>query len=97
MVVVPIFSLSGSLAVFIRSKVVKGHTYYQIVEGVRTGPKVRQRIVLALGTSPDPRATLEKMEETSETAPEAAGAAPPAQGTRRPRRSRTGAARHPGW
>jgi hypothetical protein len=40
---------------FIRSKVVKGNTYYQIVEGVRTGTKVRQRIVLALGTSPDPR------------------------------------------
>jgi hypothetical protein len=58
MVVVPTFSHSGSLAVFIRSKVVKGNTYYQIVEGVRTGPKVRQRIVLALGTSPDPRVAI---------------------------------------
>lgn len=43
---------------YIRSKTAKGHTYYQIVEGVRTGDRVRQRIVLALGPSPDPREAL---------------------------------------
>jgi hypothetical protein len=34
---------------YVRTKTVKGHTYYQIVEGVRDGEKVRQRVVLALG------------------------------------------------
>jgi hypothetical protein len=43
---------------FVRKKIVQGREYYQIVEGVRTGPKVRQRIVLALGTSPDPRVAM---------------------------------------
>jgi hypothetical protein len=50
--------------VFIRSKVVKGHTYYQIVQGVRTGPRVRQRIVLALGQDPDPAVALRTMKRT---------------------------------
>jgi hypothetical protein len=45
--------------VYIRSKVAKGHTYYQIVEGVRDGKRVRQRVVLALGRTPDPRVALE--------------------------------------
>jgi hypothetical protein len=39
---------------YIRSKVVKGRTYYQLVEGKRErtpdGSVVRQRIVMALGT-----------------------------------------------
>jgi hypothetical protein len=34
---------------YARTKVAKGHTYYQIVEGVRDGDKVRQRVILALG------------------------------------------------
>jgi hypothetical protein len=46
--------------VFIRSKIAKGHTYYQIVEGVRTGDRVRQRIVLALGPTPEPRVALKQ-------------------------------------
>jgi hypothetical protein len=45
---------------YVRSKVVKGKTYYQIVEGVREGPRVRQRVVLALGTTQDPRRALEQ-------------------------------------
>jgi hypothetical protein len=32
---------------YVRSKVVKGQTYYQIVEEVRDGDKVRQRVVIA--------------------------------------------------
>jgi len=34
---------------FIRSKIARGKTYYQIVEGVRDGARVRQRVVVALG------------------------------------------------
>jgi hypothetical protein len=37
---------------YIRTKVAKGQTYYQLVEGRREGGKVRQRIVAALGRSP---------------------------------------------
>ena len=47
---------------YVRSMVVKGRTYYQIVEGVRDGAKVRQRVVLALGRSPDPRRALKQWE-----------------------------------
>lgn len=36
---------------YIRSKVAKGHTYYQVVEGKREGGRVRQRVVCALGTN----------------------------------------------
>jgi hypothetical protein len=48
-------------AVYIRSKIAKGRTYYQIVEGARDGPKVRQRIVVALGPTPDPAEALKEM------------------------------------
>jgi hypothetical protein len=34
---------------FVRTKIAKGHTYYQIVEGFREGDRVRQRVVVALG------------------------------------------------
>jgi hypothetical protein len=44
----------GGSTVFVRSKVAKGHKYYQIVEGVRDGAKVRQRVIVALGACPDP-------------------------------------------
>jgi hypothetical protein len=47
--------------VYIRSKTAKGHTYYQIVEGVRDGERVRQRVVVALGSTPDPRAALKNI------------------------------------
>lgn len=46
---------------YVRSKVVKGTTYYQIVEGVRDGDRVRQRIVMALGTTPDPAEAMARM------------------------------------
>jgi hypothetical protein len=45
-----------SPAVYIRTKTLKGRTYYQVVEGYRVGwpvkSKVRQRIVVSLGTDP---------------------------------------------
>jgi hypothetical protein len=50
-----------SVAVFIRLKIAKGHRYYQIVEGVRDGERVRQQIVMSLGTTPDPAAALKRM------------------------------------
>ena len=45
---------------YVRSMVVKGATYYQIVEGKRDGDRVRQRVVLALGRTPDPRVALKE-------------------------------------
>jgi len=48
-------------SVYIRCKIAKGKTYYQIVKGVRDGPRVRQRIVVSLGTSPDPATALDGM------------------------------------
>jgi hypothetical protein len=43
---------------FVRRRMVRGIAYYQIVEGIRTGTRVRQRIVLALGREPDPQVLL---------------------------------------
>jgi hypothetical protein len=37
---------------FVRSKVVKGRTYYQVVESYRSGGKVRHRTLASLGTCP---------------------------------------------
>jgi hypothetical protein len=45
----------------VRSKVAKGRTYYQIVRGKRERTRVRQRVVLALGRTPDPAVALEEM------------------------------------
>jgi hypothetical protein len=45
---------------YVRSKVVKGRTYFQIVEGRRDGERVRQRVVLYLGQNADPRRALEQ-------------------------------------
>jgi hypothetical protein len=45
---------------YVRSMVVKGKTYYQIVEGRRDGDRVRQRVILALGRIPDPRLALKE-------------------------------------
>ena len=50
--------------VYVRSKIVKGTAYYQIVEGRREGGRVRQRVVLALGRTPDPEAALKGMKRT---------------------------------
>ncbi len=46
---------------YVRSKVVKGHTYYQVVEGRRVGDLVRQHVVVALGTIEDPVKALAAM------------------------------------
>lgn len=43
---------------YIRKKVAKGHTYWQIVEGRREGGKVRQHVLCSLGTERDPGAVL---------------------------------------
>lgn len=45
---------------YVRSKVARGKTYYQIMEEVGDGERVRQRIVLALGRTPDPRVALKQ-------------------------------------
>ncbi len=37
---------------YVRSKNIKGHTYYYLVHGVREGGKVKQRVVLYLGKYP---------------------------------------------
>jgi hypothetical protein len=42
----------------VRSQVVKGRRYFKIVEGVRTGTQVRQRLVLSLGRESDPQVVL---------------------------------------
>jgi hypothetical protein len=39
---------------------VRGIAYYQIVEGIRTGTRVRQQIVLSLGREPAPQVVLEE-------------------------------------
>jgi hypothetical protein len=45
---------------FVRRRMVRGIAYYQIVEGIRTGTRVHQRLVLALGREPDPRVALQE-------------------------------------
>jgi hypothetical protein len=37
---------------FIRTKTIKGHTYYYLVKNVRQGRKVRQKHVMYLGKNP---------------------------------------------
>ncbi len=46
---------------YIRTKAARGHTYYQVVEGVRDGAHVYQRVVVALGTTPKPAIALANM------------------------------------
>jgi hypothetical protein len=45
---------------YIRTKVAKGKSYYQIVEGRREGGKVRQRVLCSLGPDNDPAGVLER-------------------------------------
>jgi len=41
---------------FIRTKLIKGHLYYYLVESVREGGKVRQKILKYFGTTrPEPK------------------------------------------
>jgi hypothetical protein len=42
--------------------VVKGRRYFQVVEGVRVGGRVKQRVVAALGTTADPAEALGRLE-----------------------------------
>ena len=37
---------------YVRHKVIKGHTYYYLVRGERQGGKVRQKVVRYLGKQP---------------------------------------------
>lgn len=46
---------------YIRSKTVKGCQYFQIVRTVRDSGKVRQHVVVALGTTSDPGEALASM------------------------------------
>jgi hypothetical protein len=43
---------------YVRTKVSKGSTYYQIVEGRREDGKVRQHVLCSMGQSSDPAAVL---------------------------------------
>jgi hypothetical protein len=43
---------------FIRTKKLRGETYYALVENQRDGGKVRQRVIASLGRSPDPLAGI---------------------------------------
>ena len=54
---------AGIRCMYIGSKVSKGHTYYQIVEGVRVGTKVVQRVLIPASarTTSDPNAALKNM------------------------------------
>ena len=46
---------------YVRSKVSKGRTYYQVVQGERIGSQVKQRVVVSLGTIKDPASALVAM------------------------------------
>ena len=46
---------------FVRRLIVKGHLYYQVVETIKRGDEVRQRLVEALGREPDPAKALRRM------------------------------------
>jgi hypothetical protein len=46
---------------FVRAKTAKGKTYYQVVENVRIGSTVKQRVVVSLGTTSDPKAALKAL------------------------------------
>jgi hypothetical protein len=50
---------TGRPVMFIRAKVVKGKTYHQVIDTVRVGSRIQQRVVVSLGTTPDPAAVLE--------------------------------------
>ena len=43
---------------FIRRKIVKGETYYQVVETYRDGAQVRHRNIVSLGQCPTPQEAL---------------------------------------
>jgi hypothetical protein len=45
---------------FVRAKITKGRTYYQLVTAKRDGEKIGQHIVVALGTTPDAAEALKR-------------------------------------
>ncbi len=45
---------------FVRAKLIKGHTYYYLVENKRVRGKVKQKVVQYLGKRSDRSATLAK-------------------------------------
>jgi len=47
--------------VYVRSKVAKGRTDYRIVQGEPERSRVRRRVVVAPGRTPDPAVALEEM------------------------------------
>jgi len=52
---------------FIRTKKVKGHTYYYLVESYREGGKVKQRVIRYLGKNkPTPEALQRIISEVSQ-------------------------------
>jgi hypothetical protein len=53
---------------FIRSKVVNGHTYYAIVESYRDGARIRHRQVLPLGRSPNVESAIAAVTRASRQA-----------------------------
>ncbi|MGA7770469.1 MAG: hypothetical protein WCA27_30075 [Candidatus Sulfotelmatobacter sp.] len=44
---------------FIRTKKLRGETYYALVENKRDGAKIRQTVIASLGRSPDPLARID--------------------------------------
>lgn len=54
-------SLARTRDLYIRRKAAKGHTYYQVVEAVRTGKDVRQRVIVELGSTSNPDKALAEM------------------------------------
>jgi hypothetical protein len=58
---------TGDERMFIRSKEVKGATYYQVVEGYREGSRVRHRTLISLGQNPT-LAEAEALERSRRTA-----------------------------
>jgi hypothetical protein len=52
---------------YVRTKIAKGHTYYQIVEGRREEGRVRQHVLCSLGTDSDPRAVLQSKKRAVRT------------------------------
>jgi hypothetical protein len=57
---------------YVRSKTVKGHTYYYLVEGVREGNKTYQKVIAYLGVHETVEAARDYWLKLAKTAPDAA-------------------------
>jgi hypothetical protein len=49
-------------AMFIRSKILNGNKYYQMIEGYRVGSRVRHRTIYSLGRYNTPEALIDSLE-----------------------------------